>query len=233
MLAGQWEGSVKDSIFISYRVADTGDVNGRIYDYLVQRFGQDHVFKDVQGIYLGVDYRKSLNEALSRCHVLLAVIGPTWLTVTDNAGNRRLDNPEDWVRFEIETALGRNIPVIPLLVKGASLPKKHELPESIKELAYRQGTKIGLNDPDFDKDMEWLIRKLEEHRSRGTNQANQSMIEALEKQKGVLQKQFDKVVQELLYADSSTTVRLEGQRDNLNQKIQEIDQKMNGLRDGI
>jgi hypothetical protein len=152
---------VKDSIFISYRIADTGDVTGRIYDYLVQHFGKDRVFKDVQGIGLGLDFRKEIEKALNNCGVMLAVIGPTWLTVTDKEGNRRLDNPGDWVRFEIETALSKEIPLIPLRVKGASLPMESELPESIKELAYRNATEIKLNDPDFGKDMGWLVEGIQ------------------------------------------------------------------------
>ncbi len=148
---------MKESIFISYRITDTGDVTGRIYDYLVQHFGKDRVFKDVQGIDLGLDFRKEIEKALNNCGVMLAVIGPTWLTVTDKEGNRRLDNPGDWVRFEIETALSQEIPLIPLRVKGASLPMESELPESIKEFAYRNATEIKLNDPDFGKDMGWLV----------------------------------------------------------------------------
>ncbi|MDZ8264377.1 effector-associated domain EAD1-containing protein [Nostoc sp. ChiQUE01b] len=148
---------MKNSIFISYRVSDTGDVTGRIYDYLVLYFEKDHVFKDVQKIQMGLDYRKEINNALSSCRAMLVVIGLNWLTVTDDAGNRRLEQSEDWVRFEIETALSKNIPVIPLLVKGANLPTESELPRSIKELAYRNATKIRLNDPDFGKDMGWLV----------------------------------------------------------------------------
>ena len=171
---------MKDSIFISYRIADTGDVTGRIYDYLVQHFGKERVFKDVQGIGLGLDFRKEIEKALNNCGVMLAVIGPTWLTVTDKEGNRRLDNPGDWVRFEIETALSKEIPLIPLRVKGATLPMESELPNSIKDLAYRNATEIKLNDPEFGKDMGWLVEKMKDiglfEKPTVVNQSNQQNV---------------------------------------------------------
>jgi hypothetical protein len=100
------------SIFISYRRDDTADVAGRIYDRLAQHFGADSVFKDVDSIPLGVDFRKQLSESVGRCGILLAIIGRQWLTITDESGRRRLDNPRDFVRIEIEAALQRNIPII-------------------------------------------------------------------------------------------------------------------------
>ena len=99
-----------NAIFISYRRSDSNDVVGRIYDFLSQHFGPDVVFKDVDSIPLGVDFREHLNQTVGRCQVLVAVIGPTWVEVLQD----RLDQPAvDWVRAEIETALERKIPVIP------------------------------------------------------------------------------------------------------------------------
>ena len=150
-----------NSIFISYRRSDSNDVTGRIYDRLSQHFGRDVVFKDVDSIPFGVDFRAHLNQGVGNCLVLVAVIGPTWLNVAGADGKRRLDNPDDWVRAEIETALGREIPVIPLLVAGASLPREAELPEPLKPLAYRNAAQAR-PDPDFDHDLKRLIRRLEE-----------------------------------------------------------------------
>lgn len=152
--------TVARSIFISYRRRDSIDVTGRIYDRLVAQFGLDSVFKDVDAIPFGVDFRKHLEREVSHCPALLAIIGPDWLNVSDAKGNRRLDNPHDWVRVEIETALNRDSVVIPVLVGGAKLPKDTELPESLKGLAYRQSAQVR-HDPDFHRDVDRLIQRIE------------------------------------------------------------------------
>ncbi|MEM6839720.1 MAG: toll/interleukin-1 receptor domain-containing protein [Cyanobacteria bacterium P01_C01_bin.120] len=110
-------------IFISYRRSDSEDVAGRIYDRLINHFGKGNVFKDVDDIPFGVDFRDYLNASLDQCQIVLAVIGKTWLTATDDSGRRRLDNPADWVRLELEESLRRrDVLVVPLLVRRASLP---------------------------------------------------------------------------------------------------------------
>ena len=146
-------------IFISYRRDDSADIAGRIYDRLVQKFGREVIFKDVDTIPFGVDFRKHLNDAVEKCSVLLAVIGRQWLNMPNEAGKRRLDNPADFVRIEIEAALERNIPVVPLLVRGASMPKPGDLPSCLENLAYRNGLPVR-SDPDFHRDMDRLIAGL-------------------------------------------------------------------------
>jgi hypothetical protein len=150
------------SIFISYR-RNFGDnhVAGRIYEWLERSFGKERVFKDVDSISLGTDFRKSLSEVLARCDVLLAVIGERWADATDEFGGRRLDDETDYVRLEIEAALRREIRVIPLLIDRTAPPKPKDLPESLKDLSYRQGMPVR-PDPDFHWDMERLIRALEQ-----------------------------------------------------------------------
>src|SRR5262245_3456964 len=101
-------------VFISYRRGDSADVVGRIDDHLVKVFGRESVFKDVDSISLGTDFRKVISQRVSECDVLLAVIGPMWLAARGPSGGRRLDDEADYVRIEIETALRRDIPVIPL-----------------------------------------------------------------------------------------------------------------------
>jgi hypothetical protein len=101
-----------------------------------------------------------LHEEVAKCGVLLAVIGPNWLDARDEHGNRRLDNPNDFVRIEIAAALQRSIPVIPLLLDGARIPKADELPEDLKELALRNGMEI--RHASFQDDMNRLIRGLKE-----------------------------------------------------------------------
>ncbi len=146
-------------IFISYRRYDSADVVGRIYDRLVQAYGADKVFKDVDNIPLGLDFRKILDEAVGGCAVLLAIIGRDWLTVTNERHQRRLDDPADFVRIEIESALERSIPVIPILVREATMPRPDDLPESLRELVFRSGLQIR-PDPDFHRDMDRLINAL-------------------------------------------------------------------------
>jgi hypothetical protein len=148
-------------LFISYRRSDSTDVAGRIYDRLTEKYGRNSVFKDVDKIPLGVDFSKVIEDEVNRCDILLAIIGMDWLTVKDESGKPRLYNPNDFVRLEIEAALKRNIPVIPLFVRGiVSIDSKY-LPESLHPLALRNGTPIR-SDPDFHSDIDRLIRKIAE-----------------------------------------------------------------------
>ncbi|MGB7247757.1 MAG: SUMF1/EgtB/PvdO family nonheme iron enzyme [Phormidesmis sp.] len=149
-------------IFISYRRSDSISEAGRIYDYLYGHFGRDSIFKDVDDIDAGDDYRERLKEAVGKCQILLAVIGRSWLTVEDGTGNRRLDNPADWVRLEIETALKRNIRVIPILLEGVEMPPEYMLPESLRPFAYRNAARVRY-DPDFRRDMERVSEVIQRH----------------------------------------------------------------------
>jgi hypothetical protein len=150
------------SIFISYRRSDSQADSGRIYDRLVAHFGNQAIFKDVDDVPPGVDFRAFLRDTLSQCQVLLAVIGPTWINATDHYG-RRLDNAGDWVRLEIEEALkSQDTLVVPVLVNNAHIPRADELPNSLKDLAYRNKRDVR-PDPDFNKDMNRLIIGLEQH----------------------------------------------------------------------
>jgi len=149
-----------DHIFISYRRSDSADISGRIYDRLVGKFGRQAVFKDVDSIPLGVNFKKYLDTKVSECRVFLAIIGKGWLKASDTEGKLRLKDPADFVRVEIESALKRKIRVIPLLVGGASMPLEKELPPSLAELAYSNGLPIR-PDPDFHRDMDRLISFLE------------------------------------------------------------------------
>ena len=125
------------AIFISYRRNDSQGEAGRLFDDLVKRFGEDMVFMDVAGIEAGRDFRKAIEESVSKCGVLLVVMGPHWLDAKDENGARRLDDPADFVRIETASALMRDIPVIPVLVHGAEMPRAEQLPENLKDLAYR------------------------------------------------------------------------------------------------
>jgi DNA-binding XRE family transcriptional regulator len=131
------------TIFISYRRDDSASGHaGRLCADLTQRYGSSKVFMDID-IEAGADFVNRLGEAVGSCAVLLAVIGRYWLTATDvSTGKRRLDNPEDWVRVEIATALERNVRVIPVLFHRADMPNADDLPENLKPLARRQAHEI-------------------------------------------------------------------------------------------
>jgi hypothetical protein len=153
------------NVFISYRRADSADVTGRIYDRLTRHFGASAIFKDVESIPIGIDFKEHLEKAVGKCKILLVVIGDQWLAATDSPGNQRLQDPRDFVRIEVESALRRNIPVIPLLVRGASMPQEEELPPSLSKLAYRNAIPIRA-DPDFHRDMDRLIEAISEYSRR-------------------------------------------------------------------
>ncbi len=147
-------------VFISYRRDDSRHQVGRLYDRLVARFGASDVFRDVNSIPLGQDFREVLAERTVVCDVFLAVIGDAWLPVVGPSGSRRLDDPGDFVRFEIEAALNRKIPVIPVLVGNAPVPPPTELPESLRELSFRTAALLR-PDPDFHNDVDHLIAGIE------------------------------------------------------------------------
>ncbi|MBL7163441.1 MAG: toll/interleukin-1 receptor domain-containing protein [Anaerolineales bacterium] len=150
------------NIFLSYRREDSADVTGRIYDRLVQHFGQPSIFKDVDSIPLGVDFRSHLDMMVGKCQIFIVVIGDRWLDEINAEGEIRLSDPRDFVRIEIESALKRGIPVIPVLVSGATMPPEEILPASLRDLSYRNAILVR-PDPDFHRDMDRLIAGLETH----------------------------------------------------------------------
>jgi TIR domain len=137
-------------IFISYRRGETAYPAGWLYDRLADHYGGGQVFKDVDSIELGDDFVEVITRAVGSCDVLLALIGEDWLTITDAQGRRRLDDPHDFVRLEIEAALARNVLVIPILVGGARMPAVEELPDSLARLAHRQALELSPARFDFD-----------------------------------------------------------------------------------
>jgi formylglycine-generating enzyme required for sulfatase activity len=129
-------------IFISYRRGDAEGQARALSIELAKYVGEKSVFMDVDSIALGRDFRQSLHESLESCDALLALIGPYWLDSKDSSGRRRLDDPADFVRQEIATALKRNIPVTPVLLQGAAMPAQDRLPDEIKDLAFRNGFEL-------------------------------------------------------------------------------------------
>lgn len=130
------------SIFISYRVLDQPLGAATICESLAGEFGPDQVFRDCVSMSPGTDYPTAIRDALASADVLLAVIGPLWLKITDDTGARLIDREADWVRRELATTFQRGIPVLPVLLKdtpdNATLPAQADLPDDIKPLAFRQ-----------------------------------------------------------------------------------------------
>ena len=149
------------AIFISYRREDAEGQAGRLFNDLAEQFGEHSVFMDVAGIEPGRDFRRAIDEQVASCGVLLALIGKSWLEAKDASGRRRLDDPMDFVRLETASAMKREIPVIPVLVQGASMPRADQLPPDLAELAYRNG--VELTHARWDSDVQVLIKALRPH----------------------------------------------------------------------
>jgi len=157
-------------IFVSYRREGASYQTGRLCDRLVARFGRDQVFYDTQSIPLGSDYREVIRREVERSDALLIVIGDGWLDARDSAGNLRLHQPDDFVRFEIATALGAGVAVIPLLFDRAAMPVAEQLPPDLRELTFRNGQRIQ-PDPNFHEDVDRLIEWLEKTAKGAATQA--------------------------------------------------------------
>ncbi|HEY6252061.1 MAG TPA: toll/interleukin-1 receptor domain-containing protein, partial [Candidatus Angelobacter sp.] len=146
-------------IFICYRREDTSGEAGRIYDRLAAHYGKEYLFIDVDTLEPGERFSEVVAKTVGSCEILLALIGTRWLNASDGEGRRRLDDPDDWVRLEIATALKRDIRVIPLLLNGASFPGRSDLPKELSDLAIRQAWDIGR--VHFHRDVDALIQSLD------------------------------------------------------------------------
>ena len=157
-------------IFISYRRDDASGYAGRLSDRLVEHFGRTRIFMDIDTIEPGEDFVTVIENAVASCEILIAIIGRSWLS-TSGTGTGRLDNPNDFVRLEIATALRRNIRVIPVLVQHASMPKEKDLPDDMVKFTRRNA--VELSDLRWQNDVDQLIavmeRLLAEARSRESN----------------------------------------------------------------
>jgi hypothetical protein len=147
-------------VFITYRREDTAAHAGRLYDAMVARFGEDNVFMDVD-MAPGVDFVERIKKAVGACHVLIVVMGPRWATVKDQNGRARIADPEDFVRLEVETALRRpDVTPIPVLVSGALMPNREDLPEEVRAITRRNA--LELSDLRWRQDVGRLMSTLDE-----------------------------------------------------------------------
>jgi hypothetical protein len=146
---------VRNKIFISYRRQDSAANALGIGQYLENQLGRQNIFIDVD-MRAGTKFPAVLEARLAECKVMLVLIGLEWLDARDDHGNRRLDDPADWVRLEVAHALRRGITVIPVRVNGAELPKKMMLPDDIRGLLDHQA--VSVTTTSFRNDMAGLVR---------------------------------------------------------------------------
>ena len=146
------------NIFISYRREDSEGFARGLFQSLVVAFGPDHVFMDVEDIGLGTDFVEAIDKSLASCGALLVLIGPQWAGCTDAGGNRRLEDPLDFVRMEVVKALERGVRVIPVLVKGAKMPASGKLPEALQPITRRQA--LELRHERWSQDVDHLVSAL-------------------------------------------------------------------------
>jgi hypothetical protein len=149
-------------VFISYRRIDAPGEAGRLADHLRERFGEDRVFIDVDSIHAGDDFAHVIDGELAMCSAMLVVIGKTWAQCSDAMGRRKLEDPQDFVRLEVDTALRRNVRLVPVLVRGAVLPTADSLPVALRPLLRHQA--FVLDDTHFRSDVDRLIAALEGRR---------------------------------------------------------------------
>jgi Domain of unknown function (DUF4893)/TIR domain len=145
-------------IAISYRRSDAQDITGRIFDRLAARYGREAVFRDIDNIRPGLDFRDQILEALSQTDVLLAIVGPYWLG--PSRWKSRISDEADPVRIEVETAMKRGIPVIPVLVGGMQMPSSSRLPASLNSFVYRHAVTVD-GGMDFDVHIGRLCRDID------------------------------------------------------------------------
>ena len=165
-------------IAISYRRDDSAGITGRIFDRLVARYGGDSVFRDVDNIPLGVDFREHINTVLAQTDITLVVVGKRWFGPLPMR-RRRIDDPTDPVRVEVETALRNGMPVVPVLVEGGAMPNIGQLPDSLKEFVYRNGLEVD-SGRDFEQHIERLIRSMEPILARQTEEQTKTAPRAEE-----------------------------------------------------
>src|SRR6202166_3738836 len=147
-------------IAISYRRADSEAMTGRIFDRLIAHYGKDAIFRDIDDIPPGIDFRVHINQTLLKTHILLAIVGPQWLGMASDGNADRIQEECDPVRGDVETALPRRVPLIPVLIGSTKMPSSDLLPPSLKDFAFRNAVKVDTGQ-DFDYHMDRLIRSMD------------------------------------------------------------------------
>jgi TIR domain len=148
-------------VFVSYRRSDSGPYARMLQVRLSHHLPTTPVFMDLDSIEAGTDFAEAIKAGVYSCRVLVALIGPKWLTLDDGEGHRRLDDPDDYVRFEIRTALERCARVIPVLVDGATMPERQQLPDDLVKLARLNALQMSYDRYEYDESrLVTIIRKV-------------------------------------------------------------------------
>jgi len=176
-----------ERIFISYRREDTPHVAGRLADRIAAKFGAAQVFMDVDSIDPGVDFAEAITNAVGSCDVLLALIGWRWADIRDERDRRRLEDIDDFVVLEIQAALSRGIRLIPVLVDGAAMPTRDQLPTALQPVVRRNA--LRLRHETFRDDAGRLLQALEKLLSASRPEARS------ESRSGATRPEMDRTVQ--------------------------------------
>src|SRR6266516_5032931 len=190
-------------IFLSYRRDDASGHAGRLSDKLVSHFGKDRIFMDIDTIEPGEDFGTAIEDAVSSCEILIAMIGTRWLTSHDGT-SRRLDNPNDFVRLEIAAALNREIRVIPVLVDGATMPRPQDLPDDLSKLSRRNA--LDLSERRWHGDVDQLVSVLERILAQREEASQRAALEEEKRQR-------------------STEVARQKEKEQLEQRVAEAERK--------
>jgi TIR domain len=176
-------------IFVSYRRGDTGAYAGALLDLLEARYGAGQVFMDVNIIHAGAEFDAAIERAVASADLMIVLIGKQWLVEAD--GRRRLEDPQDFVRGEIEAALRRNIRILPVLVGGARMPDVQQLPDALRMLNYRQA--FAIDDARWRSDTDELLRRLDRVVGRGSAEGDAPRRPADPASKSWLRTAWDKL----------------------------------------
>ena len=208
-------------IFVSYRREDSSGHAGRLFDRLAAHFGKDRIFMDIDTIEPGEDFVTIIEEAVSSCDILIAIIGRQWLK-SASQNTSRLDNPHDFVRLEIATALNRDIRVIPVLVQRASMPTAQDLPDDLAKFSRRNA--IELSDLRWQSEVDQLIAVMERVLAKREQQRQAAEARRAEDERKSRDKQLEQVrlQDEALRArEAEETAR----RDAANRQAQEEEEE--------
>jgi len=206
---------VSGGVFISYRREDASGFARAIRDRVAERLDRKNVFFDVDNIEPGVDFVDFVTENVGACDALVAVIGKRWISSSDDNNRRRLDNPADLMRIEIEAALKRGVRVIPVLVDGADMPRTEDLPDGLKMLARRNA--IPISNDRFDSDVERLNNALyeimEKRRQREAAEAERAAHEEHEKREAAETARKAEEAQRLAHAEAQRAIEEQRARE--------------------
>lgn len=209
------------SVFISYRREDSGGYTGRLHDRLVDRWGADRVFLDIDNIPPGEDFVDAIDKTLDECILVLIVIGPRWLEVRGKDGNRRIDSDADFHRLEIQRALQRMVRIMPVLVGGARMPQQAELPSSLFALARRNA--FELTDRRFNYDCTKLAESVDVVLADAARyEAERQVAEDKRRREALRHQAEEKIRQETNEAKRKETEWREGQERKSREAVRQL-----------